>query len=364
MTAYKDSISKFGLFIWMIKCQIGIALLSLPSVIQRSADGDSWISVLIAGCIIQLLLLVYWKLYTRFPHLILSEMTVKLFGRIAGKAVNVLSAILYVTIAGYASTLYIRLIKTWLLPLTPAPVILTLILATVVYLAMQSVRAIERFLVITSMLFIVIILFSLMAFTHEVDLSRIMPVGTAGAANIWTGSEKTFLSMLGFEVILYLFARVTSRKSNLLPTISAANLFVTLFYTYFVLLCLIGFSPKALELVREPVLFLFKGISLQLLDRLDLIFLSIWIFAMTTVFVGYLYMAGSSLSGGPKSYKRTVGIGGAVIFGIGYGLNSVERIELITVWIEKVYLGYIIGLPSFMLLVSLLFKKRLAEGTT
>jgi spore germination protein (amino acid permease) len=359
----KDEISKFGLFIWMTKCQIGIGLLSLPSVIQGSANGDSWISVLIAGLVIQLLLFVYWKLYKRFPNLILSEMTVKLFGRYAGKTLNIISALFYVTIAGYVSTIYIRLIHTWLLPLTPEPVILALVIVTVVYLAMQSIRAIERFLVLTSTLLIVIILFSLLTFTHDIHLSRIMPVGTAGVIDILNGSEKTFLSMLGFEVILYLFARVDSGKTSLLPTISAANLFVTLFYTYFVFLCLIGFSPGALELVREPVLFMFKGISFQLLDRLDLIFLTIWIFAMTTVFVGYLYMAGKNLSSGSKSYKRSVWISGLFIFGIGYMLNSVERIEQIASWIEYSYLVFIIGLPAGMLMLSLLLKKRMADGT-
>lgn len=361
MTRNNDSISKLGLFIWMIKCQIGIGILSLPSEIYGLANGDSWISVLTAGIVIQLLLLVYCALYARMPGQILSEMTIQIFGRFAGQALNLVYYAFFLLIAGYAMTMFTRLIHTWLLSSTPEPVIALLIVVTFMYLSLQSLSAIERFFMFSSILFVLILLFSLTALTHDLHISNLLPVGGSGAAHILMGSKNTFFAMIGFEIVLFLFPRVQvkdGRSATFLPTVTAANLFVTLFYTYFVLLCLFSFSPRALKLVKEPVLFLFKGLSFQLADRLDLIFLSIWIFAMTTIFAGYLYMAGKSLSPRSSSHRKSVWYSSAIVYVLGYGIYRIENTELFNIWLLSGYFVLIACLPALMLAVSYMSKSR------
>lgn len=81
---------------------------------------------------------------------------------------------------------------------------------------------------------------------------------------------------------------------------------VTLFYTYFVFICLIGLSPEVLVQIHEPVLLISKGQSSQLLDRIDHIFLTIWIIPMTVTIVSYLCVAGKSLTASQCSYRRLV----------------------------------------------------------
>lgn len=363
----KDSITRFGLFIWMIKCQIGIGILSLPSGIYGSADGDSWISVLVAGAVIQLLLILYAKLHTRMPGRMLSEMTVELFGKWVGRAVNVVYFSFFLFIAGYAIMLFVQLVHTWLLPKTPEPIILTLIASAFTYLSLQSLSAIERFFTFTSVLFIVIFLFSLTAFTHDMHISYVAPVGSSGLSGILAGSKGTFFSMIGFEIVLFLFAKVhmekkDSNRNGFLSIVTAANVFVTLFYTYFVALCLVSFSPRALQLLKEPVLFLFKGLSFQLADRLDLIFLSIWIFAMTSIFVGYLYMASRSLAPRSRSHRKLVWIGGGIVYVLGYGLGKVNDINIISKWVQYGYFVMIGILPMLLLASSYLKRTKGGRG--
>lgn len=358
-----DSITNFGLFIWMIKCQIGIGLLSLPSMVYGAADGDSWLSVLVAGAAIQLILFAYSKLYTRMPGRILSEMTTELFGATVGRTVNFVYFLFFLLIAGYAISLFVRLVHTWLLPKTPELIILCLISGAFLYLSLQSLSAIERFFTFSSVLFVLILLFSLTAFTHDLHISYLAPVGSSGLPGILSGSAQTFFSMIGFEVVLFLFARVRredGRAIRFLPTVTAANVFVTIFYTYFVMLCLAGFSPRALQLVKEPVLFLFKGLSFQLVDRLDLIFLSIWIFAMTTIFVGYLYMASRSLSPQSQSHRKLIWISTGIVCALGYGLGKANAIEAVSAWFQYGYFCMIAVLPLLMLAKSF-FTKSIAD---
>ncbi|MCM3626650.1 spore germination protein [Paenibacillus glycanilyticus] len=352
------SITKNQLFFLIIKTQIGIGLLSLPSVIQHSAGGDAWISVLGSGLAIQLLILVYWHLCKRYPGMNLSEMTIVFFGSYIGRSVNAIYYCFFVIIAGYACTLYVRLIKVWLLPLTPGWVLLLLIIGVSIYLALEDLRVIARFYQLAAVLFVLLFVISLATFSNDIHLSNILPVGQSDISQIISGSEKTFFAMLGFEVILYFSAQVKDTPSGILKTITMANWFVTLFYSYFVFICLIGFSQEALSKVKEPVLFLLRGLTFQLFDRLDLIFLTIWIIPMSATIVSYFCLAGKSLATSKKGYQRLVWISGLLVLLVGSYLYKQENMESISQWIEYGYLLMIVAVPLLMWILSFLFRSR------
>lgn len=358
------TINKSQLFFLIIKTQIGIGLLSLPAKIQGSAKGDAWISVLVAGAAIQLLLIVYWQLLKKFPNHTLSEITVRVFGAYIGKTLNLIYYVFFILIAGYASTVYVQLIQTWMLSMTPGWVLLLLIIGTGIYLALENLRVIARFFVLTSVLFGLLILISFLNFNNEVQVSNILPIGESGFMQILKGSEKTFFSMLGFEVILYFFAQVEGNRKGMFRVVTLANCFVTLFYTYFVFICLIGFSPKALEQVNEPVLYIFKGLSYQLFDRMDLIFLTIWIVPMTATIVSYLCLAGKSLTANQSSYRKLVWISGLLVYLIGWYLSTLENIDFFYKWLQYGYLIMIAPLPILLWLVSFLLKNNEKVGST
>ncbi|SDX12917.1 GerAB/ArcD/ProY family transporter [Paenibacillus sp. CF384] len=352
----KMTISRTQLFFLIIKTQIGIGLLSLPSEIQSIANGDSWISVLLAGALIQILLFVYWRLLKKFPNETLSEITNRLLGRYLGKTINLVYFGFFVFIAAYACSLYVQLINTWMLPLTPGWVLLLLIVGTSVYLAHDNLRVIARFFVLASMLFIVLLLLSILNFKNDMHITNILPLGHSGMLRIFKGSDKTFFSMLGFEVTLFFFSHVQDNKKGMFTLISLANCFVTLFYTYFVFICLIGFSPKALEPVNEPVLFLFKGLTFQLFDRLDLIFLTIWSIPMTATIVSYLSVAGKSLTTKQGAYRKLVWFSGGIVFVAAWYLTTIENVDSFSKWLEYGYLIMIAAVPVLLWLASLLVK--------
>ncbi|MFK7695979.1 GerAB/ArcD/ProY family transporter [Paenibacillus sp. HJGM_3] len=357
------TITRSQLFFLIVKTQIGIGLLSLPSKTQSTAKGDAWISVLVAGAVIQLLLLVYWHLNKRFPNHNLRQMTIRIFGSFPGKAVNLLYYGSFIAVAGYASALFIHLIQNWLLPLTPGWVLLLLFLSTSVYLALDNLRVIARFFVLSSVLLGLLILLSLATFAHGPHISNILPVGHSGVGQIFRGSENTFFTMLGFEVILYFFAQVEGNPAGLLKIVTLSNGFVTLFNAYFVFICLIGFSSIAIEQVNEPVIFLFKGLPNPLFDRLDLIFLTIWSIPMTTTIVAYLCLAGKSVTKSQSAYRRMVWISGALVFALGAFLSTLENLDVFGKWMEYEYLFMIAALPLLMWLISFLIKNDDRRGT-
>ncbi|MFY0762239.1 GerAB/ArcD/ProY family transporter [Metabacillus dongyingensis] len=353
----KSKISKTQLYFLMIQSQIGVGVLSLPSVTQKTAKGDAWITTIIAGIFIEMILVVYWLLLKRFPNLILTEFTKKIAGKGLGKILNFSFYMYFVLTACFAVIFIVNLINTWLLPLTPPWIISMLIMLASVYLAIDDIKIIARFFTLASFLILIIIILSILNFTQELDFQYVRPIGHSGFTNIFLGSSESIISMLGFEILLMSYPYVQGKEKGFLKTISLGNLSITFLYTFFVFTNLISFSPVIIKQIKEPLLYIFRGLSYQLIDRLDLIFISIWIVPMTTSVVAYLFMASKSISK-KKSYSKLVVANGILIFCI--TLIPVDDLLLNKLSELIKYLSYIFafGLPLFLLLVSYIFKKQ------
>jgi hypothetical protein len=170
--------------------------------------------------------------------------------------------------------------------------------------------------------------------------------------------------MLGFEGLLFFFPFVIENKKGVLKTISMANLFLTLFYTYFIFITLITFSTEQLAQMREPILILLRGISYKMVDRVDLIFLSIWIVPMTTSIISYLYFASRSMNAKKKHYPKFVLLNGFILFLITLIPNDDAFITLFNKYVS--YLSYVVVflIPTLLLILSFLLKKHeMSEST-
>ncbi|PEL08105.1 GerAB/ArcD/ProY family transporter [Bacillus sp. AFS017336] len=351
-----NSISKLQLYFFIIQSQIGIGLLALPNAVETTAKGDGWISTLIAGLAVQITIIIYWLLLRKYPNAIYTEITKKILGKYLGKLCNLFIFIYFIMIGSLACALFIRTISLWLLPLTPMWVLSLIIILSSIYLTISDLRIISRFFVLGSILIILLFFLSFFTFYLPKDFGFMLPVGHSGVKNILMGSHKSLLSMLGFESILLIFPFILDSEKGILKTASFANLTVTLFYTYFTLICLISFSPTQLMQIREPVLYLFKVLSFSMIDRLDLIFLSVWIVPMTTSVIIYMFLSAKSISK-ENSFKKNVILSGILIFIITIFPFDEEQLVLFNKYVT--YLSYVVvfGLPIILFCLSFIISK-------
>ncbi|WP_163100320.1 GerAB/ArcD/ProY family transporter [Peribacillus alkalitolerans] len=352
------SISKLQLFFLLVQTQIGIGLLSLPSVIQKTADGDAWISTILAGIGIEIMLVIYWLLLKRFPKYILPEITVKITGKFLGRMLNIFYYIYFLSTAGFVVIIVVRLIKLWLLPGTPTWVISLLLIVASVYLAIDDLKIIARFFTLATSLLILLILLSFLNFTQELDIRYVLPIGKSGIKNIILGSNDAIISMLGIEMLLFSFPFILNKKKGVFKTFTFASLCVTTLYTYSTFVTLLSFSPEILKNIREPILFIFRGLAFKVIDRLDLVFVSIWIVPMTTSIVAYLFMASKSISKHKKTYRKMVIVNSIVIFLI--SLIPINE-KLVNQFSKMIMYGaycFVFILPTVLLLFAYILRKK------
>ncbi|MDQ0974877.1 spore germination protein (amino acid permease) [Neobacillus niacini] len=355
----KNRITKFQLFFLLIQSQIGVALLSLPHAVQVSAKGDGWISTIIAGVAVQGMLIVYWQLLKRFPTLMYTEITKKVVGSFLGKFLNVFIYINFILVGGLATILFIKLINLWLLPLTPGWIISAMILTACIYLAISDLKIIARFFVLATSLILLLWFTSVLSWFTPKEFEYVLPIGSSGLKNILLGSNNSLLAMLGFEALLFFFPFMIDKdKKGVFKTVSMANLTITLFYTYFIFITLISFSTDQLTQMREPILNLLRGISFNMIDRVDLLFLSVWIVPMATSIITYLFAASKSLNLEKKHYPKAVVVNGCILFLITLIPSDDAIITLFNQYVS--YLSYLVVflIPTLLLMLSFLMKKH------
>ncbi|EJR46570.1 spore germination protein (amino acid permease) [Bacillus cereus VD107] len=359
-TQSKISLVQFTFFV--IQCQIGVGILSLPNRLHPIAKGGGWISTLIAGLAIQLIILLMWFLLRRFPNADIYETASMMFGNKFGKLLG-FSYVFYFTFIGMTVMLNAcNVIQVWVLQATPWSAILILCTIACCYVAYNTFKVIVRFYVMASILIIPMALLIALGLTRA-DFSYIFPITEAGWWNIIQASKETITAMYGFEIILIAYPKVNGNPAARLKAISIANGFVTIFYAFTVWICFIVFSPKQVEIIPEPVAYLLRSLHIGIVDRTDLIFIPIWMITVVASIASYYCAASIGIRHifNLANHKKAVPIVALISFSIALFIDTPEELKVLAQFTDKFTYIFIVILPFLFLLYSLLRNKKGAQ---
>ncbi|UOQ93874.1 spore germination protein [Halobacillus shinanisalinarum] len=352
-------LTKLQVYLLLIQAQFGIGLLSLPNLLGAKLEQDAWFSILIAGTFVQFTLFIYWLLIRRFPGTSYHDITKMITGKYIGTMINATHYIGYLAIGTYTSILVINLVNNWLLPFTPVWAVGGSLILISVYLVINDFTVVARFFVLLSIVVLPCFLTTLLMLTTPLETRNLMPLGDSGFVPILKGSHGALLALLGFELILFMSPYVNIAERKLLRTFTLSNLTVTILYTLVVILSLMVFSPNVLGQVREPVLYMFRALSFQTIDRIDLLFVSIWIGPMTASIMIYLLIASKSLAKKRSAFKKLViSSGGIMYVFILLATYDQQSIDLYSQIFNYCVYTVVFFLPCILLILSYLLKKK------
>ncbi|MGM0836699.1 MAG: GerAB/ArcD/ProY family transporter [Bacillota bacterium] len=357
LKASEKSISQGQLYFLVIQSQMGVGVLSLPFAVHSTAKGDGWISIILAGIVIQIWLYIFLTITRWFPEKNIYQISKHLFGRFMGSIVVIAYLLYFTAVAALVTVLQTGLINKWILTLTPFWIIYLLIIVVAVYLATDNILTIARFFSLSTG---VVLFFVLLVSTvyRDANISYILPVGEGGIANIFLAVKDVLIALTGFEIILMVYPLLKEKKKTF-KTLTLANITTISVYTFLVFTSLIIFSPKEITLVPEPVLYMLKAISFEIIERLDLIFLSIWVIPMTNSIIIYLYQASKGLKElfHTESHSPFVPIIVIPIFVSGFFLQDKFIIEKIDSFFQYIIYSFVFILPVLLLIVGFFRKK-------
>ncbi|WP_149476706.1 GerAB/ArcD/ProY family transporter [Oceanobacillus polygoni] len=359
----KSRISSVNLFFLLVQTMIGVGLLSLPHQTHEAAGSDGWISILISGFIIQLIVLLIWLLCRNFPNLTLFDFSKVILGETSGTVLNFLYIIYLLTVICYIFIIYADTLKRWVLPETPAWI---LFLITFVLLIYGSICNIKNVVSLFSLLFIFILFLFFITFLvygdPYIDVRYLFPIGSSGGWNILKSTSDSMISFIGFETLLTYFAFIKQSKTiSALKGVFLAVLFVTIFLTYIVILSTVMLSPEEIKITPEPVLYILSAMEIRILSRLDLIFLSFWGLIVFTTIISYTFSASMGISKLIHiKHKFAVILSGTFVLIVSIIFYYMD-ITLLEKWLKHLCLIFGIIIPILLLLITIIFKREVAS---
>ncbi|MDZ5711009.1 GerAB/ArcD/ProY family transporter [Jeotgalibacillus haloalkalitolerans] len=285
-----NEVTGWQLFYLVIQTQIGVGVLSLPRDITLEAGHDAWISVILGGVLIQLVLLIFLWLLLRVGELSYFDIIIQSFGKAVGKVFIFCYLIYFLYILTVSSITFTKILSDWIYLDTPREILTILFLIPAAYCAGSKISHVARFSMIVSCLLPVLVILLIPVYSSP-EFIHFFPIGSEGASAILGGLKASVLAYIGFEAFLYFSKYVKSNRQKELKKAAFSTSFVLFFYLFLVISTQLYFHVQEIVVVPYAVLYILKSLSFVIVERIDLIFLTLWIVVALTSFINYLYVA-------------------------------------------------------------------------
>ncbi len=273
--------------------QVGTGVFSLPRILADKAGTDGWISLFLGWGLSVIASILIVLIFRKYPNDTLPELMIRLFGKIVGK-ILILPVIFYFAFFVWTIlTSAMLFIKQWFLPMTPDYVVMFLLIAPGYLVASRSLRILGRYCELV--FYMMILMFFLFLFplgdSHWVHL---LPIMKEGWLPIFHGVFSAIYSFLGFEIVFFIYPYL-QKRSLAIRGVIIANTLTLLFYLEVTLICFAFFSPDGITEYNQPVFNLLKVIDFNFLERIDMLFLALYLFELSTAWLPFTFGAIFSL---------------------------------------------------------------------
>lgn len=266
--------------------QVGIGVLTLPRDIASVAQTSGWISILIGYVVSLIGSFIIITVMKQHPKDTIYDLLVRTFGKWIGRLIAFVWVV-YFSVGGYIIlTTTIRILVVWVLPETLYFLLVFLVLFPWVFIARNGVRIIGRY---SQLIFFLTLWMPLVLLVPLKDATwlNLLPILDGNWNDVLAGVKTTIFSFLGFEVAFILYPFLKDQKKAYLG-IFIANTITCIVFLQITITCFVVFNLDHLQELIWPTLSLLKPISFAFLERFEIIFLSVYMFQISTTGIPFL----------------------------------------------------------------------------
>ncbi|MEC2056254.1 GerAB/ArcD/ProY family transporter [Peribacillus psychrosaccharolyticus] len=269
----KYKVSPFYVFFLVHSMQTGVGVLNFQRLLAKSTGTDGWISILLAGLVVHLLIWIIYKIFSIVPGDIIY-VNHQAFGKVIGNFFNIVIIFYYLTLGMVVMISYINVIHLWLYDEVGSWAFALVFLILIYYILTGGFRTITGIAFLSVMLsfWLTFILFYAMRYS---EITNLLPLFDHHLLEIVKGMKDTSLTMIGFELILMFYPFIKDAKTSQKFAHGGA-LTTTLLTLFIYIITLIFYSQKQLELTIWPTLTMTSVIQLPFIQRFEYITVSWW----------------------------------------------------------------------------------------
>ncbi|SCX95895.1 GerAB/ArcD/ProY family transporter [Alkaliphilus peptidifermentans] len=358
---YNGEITSTQAYIMIVSIMIGTGILGLSRAVAEISQQDAWISVLINGIFVSIIMAIIVFTIRNFPGQNFLQYTSILLSKPIAYIITSIHIIYLVIFSATATRFLTEMISTWFLPKTPIFVVSLIIVITTVYMTMHGLTTLARF---NEVIVFMLIPFTMLVFVGlpEMEFINLRPIGGSGIKSIMLGAIPSFYAFGGFESILVYYPYISNKQKPIIKYSVLSILLVTFIYTITVISQIALFGVQGLERVLYPSINYLSAVDFILIERMEIFFTIFWIFTVFST-VSLMYLAGCILLQNVFTTKNTrfftFLLAPIVLFLSMYPKNTVEVVSIgDMVGKAVIFVGF--GLP-IILFISFLIRKKVGK---
>ncbi|RAP74773.1 GerAB/ArcD/ProY family transporter [Paenibacillus montanisoli] len=352
-------ISPYFIIFPLYVSMVGVGVLTFQRTLIEHAGYNAWISVILTGISIHLILWMIYKI-TSFNRVGQEIITLNhtLFGSVFGHLLNAAVVLYFVYGAFVKFKVYIELIEVWFftgMNILPLSIVMVLLIYYAVSGGFRSVTGLCVWATFLSFASIIPQVGLALPYMHPLNL---LPLLNHSATDIFLSSKSMVFEFLGFETLLFFYPFIkTPAKSQ--KWAHMIVMFVTLLYLILLLMALMFFSEGELRHSIWPTIDMISIFEVPLLQRLEYFFISLWFIKTIAGICIYLWVACRGIKTAFRMRQRhsLIGILIAMVT-LNYFIADHRSVERVSELYSTVGFYFIYAYIPFMFVCVLISRRR------
>ncbi|MEK4009254.1 GerAB/ArcD/ProY family transporter [Paenibacillus sp. FSL H3-0333] len=293
-----DKITATQTAIFLNNTLLGAGVLTLPRSVSKSVGTpDGWISTLLGGAIVMLVVLLMVKISQQFPGKTVFQYSRLLTGRFIGGILSMLLILYFITIAGFEIRTLAEVTLFFLLEGTPIWAVILPFLWLSTYLVYGGINSIARVYTIVFPISIMILLISFVLSLRMFDIDNLRPVLSKGWSPVFAGLKSTVLVFTGCEVTMTLVAFMDDPKKAVKAMLGGLAILLSIYFLT-IIIVIGGISIDSAITSTWPTIDLLRSFEVPgfFFERLEFPFMVIWLMQMFCNFSSFFFQSTLGLS--------------------------------------------------------------------
>ncbi|MEH7225803.1 GerAB/ArcD/ProY family transporter [Bacillus sp. JJ1566] len=275
MERVKESFLVSPIFVFFLihSMQVGVGLLGFQRIIAKSAGYDSWISVILAGVAVHIIVWIMYKILNDSKGDII-EVHKEVFGKWIGSFFSLLFIVYLMAMAITVLRTYIEVVQVWMFPEFNGWVFgfFTMVLTYYIILGgFRTVTGISFFSIVLPVYIIFLVFYPL----EYANIRNLVPIMNHSLSEIAQSTKDMTLSIMGFETLL-IFYPFIKHPAKSQKWAHLGVLATTVLYLLAALTAIMFYSSDQLDKIIWPTLTMFKVIIMPFVERFEYIGIASW----------------------------------------------------------------------------------------
>ncbi|MEY2196469.1 GerAB/ArcD/ProY family transporter [Neobacillus sp. BF23-41] len=282
--------------------QIGVGVLSFQAEIVKWAGNDAWISIIISGMYINILIWMMYRVLNKEKTDIIA-INKKIFGKWIGNLFNIFLLIYFLLISIVIMRTYFEVIQVWMFPRVSLLSLCVIFFPLFYYIVEGGFRIVTGicFFGVMLPLYLILTLIFPLEFAHYDNL---LPIFHHSINEIMLSAKQMSLSYIGFSTLFIYYPFIKNPEKSQ-KWAQFGVVFSILIYLITYIVTIVFYSEEQLKTNLWPTLDLWKIIEMPFVERFEYIGISSWaLVILPNITLAYwAFMRGAKQTFGVKQRK-------------------------------------------------------------